>query len=272
MKTQRLLRALVESIAFAGLSGPVIADTAVPWTYPEIVDGANIWATTNGYTTCGEAATQSPIAVTRSGAARSGATVSLAPSTMKIDVVRGPPSSERSHHNFEFKIPAGYTVTVSDKNTGNRTIWTLSEFHFHVPAEHNNTGLVLPMDLHIKAMNGTVPGVFGVRFTLQKGNTAFLAPILESVTGNPPTSQFDLGFALERFKSRPFYSYPGSLTTPPCTTGVTWYVLEPPIEIAPLDLDTFVNALNRKFSLKKNSRFPPEKPLSGRRLIIYNAD
>ena len=36
-----------------------------------------------------------------------------------------------------------------------------------------------------------------------------------------------------------FFTYAGSLTTPPCTEGITWYVLKAPIEMSAAQIAAF---------------------------------
>jgi carbonic anhydrase len=41
--------------------------------------------------------------------------------------------------------------------------------------------------------------------------------------------------------NRNYYTFDGSLTTPPCSEGVTWFVLEATREVSPEQVATFGN-------------------------------
>jgi len=53
-----------------------------------------------------------------------------------------------------------------------------------------------------------------------------------------------------------YYSFEGSLTTPPCTEGVTFYILKTPTTISRAQVDAF--------PFKMNAR--PVQPLNGRHI------
>ena len=55
-----------------------------------------------------------------------------------------------------------------------------------------------------------------------------------------------------------YYSYSGSLTTPPCSEGVSFYILKAPIELSKDQLNAF------KKVFKMNAR--PLQPLNGRKI------
>lgn len=59
----------------------------------------------------------------------------------------------------------------------------------------------------------------------------------ESVT---PASSIDLNRLLPSVDSRNYYHYSGSLTTPPYTEGIEWYVFKTPIKILKADLDKYI--------------------------------
>jgi len=54
-----------------------------------------------------------------------------------------------------------------------------------------------------------------------------------------------------------FYEYEGSLTTPPCTEGVTFFILKTPMDISKAQL--------AKFPFKLNAR--PTQEINGRKIL-----
>jgi carbonic anhydrase len=56
-----------------------------------------------------------------------------------------------------------------------------------------------------------------------------------------------------------YYTYLGSLTTPPCSEGVTWYVLKTPVQLSSEQVEAFAKVY------PMNAR--PTQPLHGRELL-----
>jgi carbonic anhydrase len=61
-------------------------------------------------------------------------------------------------------------------------------------------------------------------------------------------------------KSRSYYRFSGSLTTPPCTEGVRWVVLETPVSASKAQIEAFEHAIK-----PHNNR--PVQALNGRVVI-----
>ncbi|WP_254627379.1 carbonic anhydrase family protein [Myxococcus sp. CA040A] len=58
--------------------------------------------------------------------------------------------------------------------------------------------------------------------------------------------------------NRAFFQYAGSLTTPPCSEGLQWFVMKHPIQMS----DAQIGAFERLPHINPNNR--PVQPLNGR--------
>jgi len=133
----------------------------------------------------------------------------------------------------------------------------LTQFHFHTPSEHVIGERAFPAELHFVHIrpDGRI-AVLGVLLKEGAENPAIQA-ILDNMpaTTNPPepVHNADSGVAIDPKRLLPkhkshFYTYAGSLTTPPCSEGVSWYVLAEPVEISAeqiAHLESFYNDNNR---------------------------
>lgn len=144
--------------------------------------------------------------------------------------------------------------------------YDLVQFHFHSPSEHLINGVSYPMEIHF--VNGTADGrmaVLGVMVKAGAFNSAF-QEILDrapSVGGQTTTSMVVIH--PEQFlpaHPQHFYTYSGSLTTPPCNEGVQWFILQEALEVSENQIALF----NSKF-YHGNAR--GEQKLNGRRLDAH---
>jgi carbonic anhydrase len=123
-------------------------------------------------------------------------------------------------------------------------VYQLLQFHFHHPSEHRIDGEQYDMELHFvhRSQAGNL-AVVGVLLTAGKFNQN-----LQTIWDAIPQKQGEkievpdtvINAASLLPKKRSFLTYSGSLTTPPCTENVTWYVLETPIELSNQQLGKFV--------------------------------
>ncbi|MDC8013004.1 carbonic anhydrase [Tahibacter soli] len=139
--------------------------------------------------------------------------------------------------------------------------FTLAQFHFHAASEHTIDGKHYPLEGHFvfKAQDGRL-AVIGVMFAEGEANAAAQTVIDDLKPGADVAQKtIDIGQLLP--KQRGYYHYLGSLTTPPLTENVEWYVLPAPVTMSKAQLDAFLARYPR------NNR--KLQPLNGRPVIRY---
>jgi len=156
-------------------------------------------------------------------------------------------------HTIQVNSGAGNTLTVGKDK------YDLLQYHFHHPSEHLIGGKSYPMEVHFVHRNaaGTL-AVIGVLMAAGKPNAAFkqIVAAMPPKAGEPvkmPAADPNLMLPADRH----YYSYAGSLTTPPCSEVVNWLLLRAPIQVAQADIDAFAKLypMNARPAQKDNRRF-----------------
>jgi carbonic anhydrase len=157
--------------------------------------------------------------------------------------------------------------------------YELQQFHFHTPSEHRINGKHHDIEQHLvfQSKSGKI-SVVSVLYDVSAKESAFMAPIVEDLPKNKDDikeiKKVGLSGLLSDVKNiTQAFTYSGSLTTPPCTEGVTWYVNQEPQDVS---LNQFlglrsVMGFNSRFTqlrpddpnpeeLAKNPKEPEEQP------------
>ncbi|HHT9114792.1 MAG TPA: carbonic anhydrase [Candidatus Wunengus sp. YC65] len=161
-------------------------------------------------------------------------------------------------------INNGHTIQVNCKNgsyaaIGNKR-YELLQFHFHSPSEHKINGRSYAMEAHFvhKGEDGKL-AVIGVLMDEGRGND-FIKTLWSNLPKDEGKEHVVTDVKINANQLLPhdmsYYTYAGSLTTPPCSEIVNWIVLKTPIEISKSQIDRFT-------SIFKNSA-RPIKSLCGR--------
>ena len=124
-------------------------------------------------------------------------------------------------HTIQANYDEGSKISLGDK------VYHLLQFHFHRPSEHTLKGKQFIMEAHLvhAAEDGNL-AVVGVFLKTGKENSFVqrLWDNLPSHVGQEKTVEGQIQVTDLLPEDRSFFHYSGSLTTPPCTEGVSWYV------------------------------------------------
>ena len=140
--------------------------------------------------------------------------------------------------------------------------YNLDNFHFHTPSEHRINKEYYPVEMHMVHKNGAGKNlVLGFVFQLSTTTSSqFARDALRNIGriatagSSTATGPLNLEEIVGYVRSKQFYEYDGSLTTPPCTEGIKWFVGTEPLS---LDVNTY-NTL--KATVKYNSRIIQNTP------------
>ena len=199
------------------------------WTY-EGEDGPTHWAALSPeFKSCALGVEQTPIDLENAIRAQAGP-VNFAYQPVPLTILN-------NGHTIQINTPPGSSVAI------NGTTYDLLQFHFHHPSEHLLAGKRFDMELHFvhKSASGAL-AVVGV--LIQPGQTnAALAPIWSALPPHEaaptPIKGVTVTPSLLLPKDRDYFRYMGSLTTPPCSEGLTWTIFRAPIEASPEQIRAF---------------------------------
>lgn len=225
--------------------------TGIHWTYSEPASGQTLWSELcTGYSAC-TGVNQSPVNI-------KGAIPNTGLSKLNFNYSKTKTEIENNGHTIEFVCDKGSLLTIGGKQ------YELLQFHFHAQSEHQVDGKSYPLEVHFvhKATDSDY-AVIGVFFETGAANslfTEYLSHFPHEEGLYQDNSEIELTGLLPSNKS--FYNYSGSLTTPPCSEVVNWYVLKNRISASASQMAAFQSLL------KNNNRVVQE--LKGRKIFSYD--
>jgi carbonic anhydrase len=261
MRMQRAKLTSIILVATSFLSMGVNAETAtnkieaaksqphaVHWTYNG-KEGPAEWGHLDGaYKACSIGKQQSPINLAEANAKDlSDISFHYQPSALRV---------LNNGHTVQANYDKGSYIEVDGKR------YDVVQFHYHTPSEHAVDGKLFDGEFHIvhKSAEGKL-AVVGILLEKGKNNKAY-QPFLSHLPAEESPEQ-DAGIKLNAAdllpKEQTTYRYSGSLTTPPCTEGVSWLVMKTPVQLS----KTQLNTLSKLFD--HNNR--PVQPLNARPLL-----
>ncbi|WP_301103066.1 carbonic anhydrase family protein [Propionivibrio sp.] len=200
----------------------------IPWSY-DGTGGADNWSRLKAeYATCGSGRRQSPIDL------RDGIALDLEPIQFAYR-----PASFRvvdSGRNLQMTVYGG-SLGLLGKN------YELIRIQFHRPSEITIDGRAFAMDAQL--VHKSDDGKLAIAVVLLDTGTE--NPVIQMALNNlplekggevaPPAQTLDLSRLLPG--DQRYFTFMGSLTTPPCTEDVLWLVLKQPQQLSPEQLAIF---------------------------------
>lgn len=244
------------ALAAAGQKVKVLADCAaekedkahskghaVHWDYAGDMGPEN-WG--DEFPTCGKGTKQAPLNIT--------GPFEKSKDVLVVNYKEGPLKIVNNGHTIQVNVEPGSTLKI------NKDVFNLLQFHFHRPSEEQIDGKPMAMVAHFvhKNADGKL-AVLGVLLNDGKDNAAIQtlwnsAPKAEGPEVVVDKVKFDPSSLVPAALTH--YTYEGSLTTPPCTEGVNFYILKTPVDISKKQV--------MDFPFKRNAR--PVQPLNGRKI------
>lgn len=227
----------------------VAAGDGVHWTYSGDTGPAH-WADLSpDYAACGTGVNQSPVDITE--------TIDAELTPLVFDYGTGSVDIVNNGHTLQINAEPGSTLRIRGETL------QLVQLHFHSPSEHRIDGEAFPLEAHLVHRNARgFLTVVAILFREGEWNDD-----LEKVGRAAPeaghSAPFELDFeALQLYRNHEsYYRYSGSLTTPPCTEGVRWFILKTAETIAAAQAANFVDWIG------EDARGP--QPLNARVVIEH---
>jgi len=158
----------------------------------------------------------------------------------------------------------GHTIQVNFADGSEMALnghsYALKQFHAHAPSENQINGKNFPMEVHFVHADAN-------------GSLAVVAVMFEEGAANPGLSKAWKAMpenAGEKVAlkdnvlgtdimpaDKSYYRFDGSLTTPPCTEGVTWLILKQPVTASKEQIENFMHLMHHH-----NNR--PVQPMNAR--------
>ena len=248
----RIFAAFAAFLSFAIASNCSAAEGTPHWGYHG-AEGAEKWGDLDKvFVTCKLGKEQSPIDIKTKDVEKAKL------DTIVFDYQPSKLSIVNNGHTIQLDYDKGSSITLGKDR------YELLQFHFHTPSEEEIDGKEFDLVAHLvhKSADGKL-AVVAVMFDRGEENKALKAywdklPRESGETRALPKSQINAADMLPT--NRGYYTFKGSLTTPPCSENVRWLVLKTPVSVSKEQTTAF-----RKIYPLNNR---PVQPLNARKVQV----
>ncbi len=145
-------------------------------------------------------------------------------------------------HTIQLDIEPGSYLNIPSQHKQ----FALMQFHFHSPSEHTVDGRSYAMEMHF--VHGDKAGALAVvGILVEEGEEN---PVLKKLRHFVPGHAGESSEPPEGIEetnlipvSHDYFYYSGSLTTPPCSEGVSWMIMKNPIHASAEQIASFKTLL-----------------------------
>lgn len=159
---------------------------------------------------------------------------------LKLDYKAGVADILNNGHTVQINYAPGSSLAVDG------LAFELKQFHFHSPSENKVNGKQIPLEGHlVHADKDGNLAVVAVMFQEGAADT-LLTKLWEKMpnkAGEKGTLPGGLTVSQMLPKERGYYRFNGSLTTPPCSEGVRWFVMKQPVTASKTQIQQFSKAI-----------------------------
>jgi len=157
-------------------------------------------------------------------------------------------------HSIQFNFDEGNFIYYNGKE------YKLKQLHFHEDSEHTVNGMRYPIEMHLVHVSDdgqiAVVGVLGMEGA-DSQLFEFFDKFLPIAVDEHKSIHQPLNLKSFLPKDDTYFSYTGSLTTPPCSENVNWILFKKPIVLS-------VQEVKHLKKLMPIHNYRPTQPLNGR--------
>jgi carbonic anhydrase len=189
------------------------------------------------YSEC-DGASQSPINI-------QGAIMDTSLSALNINYENVPIELIYNGHTIDFVYEFGSSLNL------NGVEYSLLQFHFHTHSEHSIDNSFSPLEVHLVHRDPVTENLAVIGVLLDEGNeNEFLSKFINDLPDNeefPFNSNEMVNVSDILPENNGYYSYSGSLTTPPCSENVAWFVMKSKMEASESQINKIQDIIKDNF-------------------------
>ena len=225
---------------------------AAHWGYSG-AEGPEHWGRlSEAYRACSEGAEQSPVDISN--------WTNAGEPAIRFDYSGSAVTARNNGHTVYLDFAPGDFLAADD------TRYELLGVHYHSPAEHEVAGERFAAELHLvhQAADGSL-AVVGLLFRLGVPSP-LVQCILDAAPNAGESAILDAGPSAAMYgpADLDYYGYDGSLTTPPCSEGVRWIVMQSVDTVSQQQVDAL-----QALTGGPNNR--PVQPIGSRTIFAFGA-